>query len=138
MCKLCDEGLPQDHSADDISVENAESKRTIAGSRRDFLKPAGLAGAAATGAAATFLNATPATAQSSAPPATGTPGRRYVIKGGAVLSMDAAVGDFDAADVLIDGVYHCSDVAFEAGLYLAKVGLCRYTDCQNILATALS
>jgi 5-methylthioadenosine/S-adenosylhomocysteine deaminase len=103
MCKLCDEGLPQDHSADDISVENAESKRTIAGSRRDFLKTAGLAGAAATGAAATFLNATPATAQSSAPPATGTPGRRYVIKGGAVLSMDAAVGDFDAADVLIDG-----------------------------------
>ena len=38
----------------------------------------------------------------------------------------------------IDGVYHCSDVAFEAGLYLAKVGLCRYTDCQNILSTALS
>ena len=38
----------------------------------------------------------------------------------------------------IDGVYHCSDVAFEAGLYPAKVGLCRYTDCQNILATALS
>ena len=36
----------------------------------------------------------------------------------------------------IDGVYHCSDVAFEAGLNLAKVGLCRYTDCQNILATA--
>ena len=38
----------------------------------------------------------------------------------------------------IDGVYHCSDVAFEAGLYPAKFGLCRYTDCQNILATALS
>ena len=38
----------------------------------------------------------------------------------------------------IDGVYYCSDVAFEAGLYLAKVGLCSYTDGQNILATALS
>lgn len=36
----------------------------------------------------------------------------------------------------IDDVYHCSDVAFEAGLYLAKVGLCRRTDCQNISATA--
>ena len=38
----------------------------------------------------------------------------------------------------IGGVCDCSDVAFEAGLYLAKVGLYRYTDCQNILATALT
>ncbi|MDR7275439.1 amidohydrolase family protein [Catenuloplanes atrovinosus] len=38
------------------------------------------------------------------PPAdTGRPGRRYVIRGGTVMSLDPAVGDFEAADVLVDG-----------------------------------
>lgn len=37
------------------------------------------------------------------PPDTGAAGRRYVIRGGAVLSMDPGVGDFAAADVLVDG-----------------------------------
>lgn len=36
----------------------------------------------------------------------------------------------------IDGVCHCSGVAFEARLDLAKVSICRCTDCQNISATA--
>ena len=37
------------------------------------------------------------------PADTGKAGRRYVIRGGAVLSMDAAVGDFAQADVLVEG-----------------------------------
>src|SRR5665213_844494 len=37
------------------------------------------------------------------PEGTGTPGRRVLIKGGAVLSMDAKVGEFDKGDVLIEG-----------------------------------
>ncbi len=37
------------------------------------------------------------------PEGLGTPGRRILIKGGAVLSMDDKVGDFAVGDVLIDG-----------------------------------
>ena len=71
-------------------------------SRRNFLRAAGAAGAAAMGAA--LLGPRPARAQAAAlPPDTGAAGRRYVIRGGAVLSMDPAVGDFAVADVLVDG-----------------------------------
>ena len=43
-------------------------------------------------------------AQSDALPArSGTSGRRILIKGGIVLSMDRSVGDFEKADVLMDG-----------------------------------
>src|SRR5205807_3717166 len=38
-----------------------------------------------------------------APPGTGSSGRRIVLKGGIVLSMDPKVGDFEKADVLIEG-----------------------------------
>jgi cytosine/adenosine deaminase-related metal-dependent hydrolase len=86
MCKLCDERQPQSHSR----------------SRRDFLKTA-----AATGVAATGLNlfaARPATAAPSHPPEDhGRRGRRYIIRGGAVMSMDPQVGDFAEADVLVEG-----------------------------------
>jgi 5-methylthioadenosine/S-adenosylhomocysteine deaminase len=37
------------------------------------------------------------------PLSSGKPGRRYVIRGGAVMSMDPKVGDFPQADVLIEG-----------------------------------
>ncbi|MBC7818655.1 MAG: amidohydrolase family protein [Planctomycetaceae bacterium] len=43
------------------------------------------------------------TASAALPPGTGREGHRYVIRGGAVLSMDSAVGDFARADVLVDG-----------------------------------
>jgi len=33
----------------------------------------------------------------------GAPGRRVLIKGGAVISMDAKIGELPDADVLIDG-----------------------------------
>src|SRR4051812_35055127 len=86
MCKLCDAGFPQTHF----------------GTRRDFLKTA-----AATGVAAGGLNlfaVRPAAADTGdAPPDSGRPGRRYVIRGGSVMSMDPTVGDFPKADVLIEG-----------------------------------
>src|SRR2546422_4388067 len=88
MCKLCDEGIPQSHSA----------------SRRDFLKAT-----AATGAAAASLNLFAprrAAADGGDPPEdTGRPGRRYVIRGGSVVSMEPPPkgGDFAPADVLVQG-----------------------------------
>ena len=86
MCKLCDAGYPQ--------VQRL--------SRRNFLMTAAATGAVAMGAA--LPGPRPAWAQGAAlPPDTGAAGRRYVIRGGAVLSMDPAVGDFAAADVLVDG-----------------------------------
>jgi 5-methylthioadenosine/S-adenosylhomocysteine deaminase len=85
MCKLCEAGFRQNHF----------------GSRRNFLK-----GAAATGAVAAGLSLfrpRPAAAQGNAPLSSGMPGRRYVIRGGAVMSMDPQVGDFAKADVLVEG-----------------------------------
>ena len=93
MCTLCDQGKPQDHSA---------SKSSQLG-RRDFLK---LSTASAAGAAGMSLFATPpARAQEAGGPPqdTGRRGRKYVIRGGHVMSMDPAVGDFVKADVLVDG-----------------------------------
>jgi 5-methylthioadenosine/S-adenosylhomocysteine deaminase len=91
MCRLCDEGKPQDHGG------------SLGGSRRDFLKAS-----TATGLAAAGLNlfaAGPAAAQvgDEAPRDSGQPGRRYVIRGGHVMSMDRKVGDFARADVLVEG-----------------------------------
>jgi 5-methylthioadenosine/S-adenosylhomocysteine deaminase len=84
MCKLCDEGVLQNHF----------------GSRRNFLK-----GALATGVAAAGLNlfgARPAAADDP-PMNSGALGRRYVIRGGSVMSLDPSVGDFAQADVLVNG-----------------------------------
>ena len=86
MCKLCDEGTPQNH----------------AGSRRDFLKASAATGVAAAGL--DLFAARPAAADSGGPPkGLGERGRRYVIRGGSVMSMDPQVGDFAQGDVLIEG-----------------------------------
>src|SRR5215472_12898870 len=86
MCILCDHGKPQYHF----------------GSRRNFLK-----GAAASGVAAAGLNLfapRPAAADGGDPPlGSGRPGRRYIIRGGSVMSLDPQVGDFPQADVLVEG-----------------------------------
>jgi 5-methylthioadenosine/S-adenosylhomocysteine deaminase len=94
MCRLCDEGEPQDHTA------------SVHGSRRNFLKTS-----AATGVAVAGMNlfaAGPAAAKDDddAPRDSGRPGRRYVIRGGHVMSMDPTIGDsgnFVEADVLVEG-----------------------------------
>src|SRR5579864_851475 len=82
MCKLCDAGIPQAHS------------------RRNFLRAA----AAAPAAAASLFATRPAAAETRDPPDdSGRLGRRYVIRGGSVMSMDPSVGDFPEADVLVEG-----------------------------------
>ncbi|MFI0423718.1 amidohydrolase family protein [Spongiactinospora sp. 9N601] len=71
--------------------------------RRGFLKNSTMAAAIA---GAGLLAAPPAAAQArdQAPPSnTGGRGRRYVIRGGAVMSMDPKVGNFESADVLVEG-----------------------------------
>jgi cytosine/adenosine deaminase-related metal-dependent hydrolase len=90
MCWLCDSGKPQLHGNSQLG-------------RRDFLKTA-----AATGLAAGGLNlfaTRPARADEGDDPPedSGRRGRRYVIRGGAVMSMDPKVGDFVQADVLVEG-----------------------------------
>jgi 5-methylthioadenosine/S-adenosylhomocysteine deaminase len=86
MCRLCDEGKPQNHF----------------GSRRNFFRTAAATGAAAT--AFNLLAAGPAAAHEDREPEdSGQRGRRYVIRGGAVMSMDPTVGDFPQADVLVEG-----------------------------------
>jgi 5-methylthioadenosine/S-adenosylhomocysteine deaminase len=84
MCKLCDNGQPRSHF----------------GSRRNFLK-----GAAAAGVAVAGLNLfAPRPAAADDPLMdSGRPGRRYVIRGGSVMSLDPQVGDFAQADILVEG-----------------------------------
>ncbi|HEY6241744.1 MAG TPA: twin-arginine translocation signal domain-containing protein, partial [Burkholderiales bacterium] len=96
MCILCVQGKPQDHSGSPTGSQLG---------RRDFLKTA-----AATGVAATGLNlftARPASANDGdAPEDSGRRGRRYIIRGGHVMTMDPALGnqgDFVTADVLVEG-----------------------------------
>jgi cytosine/adenosine deaminase-related metal-dependent hydrolase len=73
------------------------------GSRRDFLKASTATAVAA--AATTFVGAEPAAAAVTPhpPPNTGKPGRRYLIRGGHVMSMDPQVGDLPQGDVLVEG-----------------------------------
>jgi cytosine/adenosine deaminase-related metal-dependent hydrolase len=94
MCKLCDEGRPQNHEAGGDDTHRWAP-------RRGFLK----ASAAAAGAMSLFA---PQAAQAHGdddrePEHSGNHGRRYLIRGGAVMSMDPKVGDFDKADVLVEG-----------------------------------
>jgi 5-methylthioadenosine/S-adenosylhomocysteine deaminase len=85
MCKLCDARIPQAHS------------------RRHFLKAAAATGVVA-GAGLNLFRARAAAAEGGDAPAdSGRPGRRYVIRGGSVMSMDRNVGDFPEADVLVEG-----------------------------------
>src|SRR5712691_5160600 len=71
-------------------------------SRRRFLKSSTVGFFAGAIAAGTALPGK-LLAQNAAPAGSGTSGRRILLKGGIVLSMDAKVGDFEKADVLIEG-----------------------------------
>src|SRR5438067_10482330 len=87
MSKRRDERIPGSHSA----------------SRRDFLKATAATGAAVA-AGLNLFAARPAAADGGDPPLdSGRPGRRYVIRGGSVMSLDPQVGDFAQADVLVEG-----------------------------------
>ena len=89
MCKLCDAGRPQSH---------------LWNSRRGFLKAASAGTAVAASGLSLFA---PRDARADdderAPEFSGRHGRRYLIRGGAVMSMDPKVGDFVNADVLVEG-----------------------------------
>ena len=89
MCWLCDSGRPQLHGNTQLG-------------RRDFLKTAAAGGLAAGGL--NLFAARPAAAAVGDPPGdSGRPGRRYIIRGGSVLSLDPKVGNFAKADVLVIG-----------------------------------
>jgi len=92
MCMLCDEGKPQDHGAHEHPSN----------SRRRFLG-AGSAGAVAAGAMSLFHPTAAQADDGREPEDSGRGGRRLLIRGGAVMSMDPAVGDFARADVLVEG-----------------------------------
>ena len=100
MCRLCDEGKPQDHT-----ISASEAPRPSQLGRRDFLKASTATAAAAAGSS--LFTAGPAAAQAGdPPPGSGQGGRRYVIRGGHVMTMDPALGNqgnFVNADVLVEG-----------------------------------
>src|SRR5882724_2559464 len=91
MCILCYQGKPQDHSGSQLG-------------RRDFLKASTATGAAA---GAGLFAARPAAAHDDdGPEDTGKRGRRYIIRGGAVMTMDPSMpnkGEWPQADVLVEG-----------------------------------
>jgi len=97
MCILCDQGRRQNHARSQLG-------------RRDFLKASTASAAAAAGMS---LFSAPARAHDDdhddPPQDHGKPGRRYVIRGGHVMTMDPGVkgankfGEFASADVLVEG-----------------------------------
>lgn len=102
MCRLCEEGKPQDHSD------------PPSGTRRNFLKTSAAVGAGAAGF--NLFTAGSAAARDDRDDRddrrddddddhrhSGRPKWRYVIRGGHVMSMDPKVGDFAEADVLVEG-----------------------------------
>jgi cytosine/adenosine deaminase-related metal-dependent hydrolase len=93
MCTLCIQGKPQDHT---------RKPRTQLG-RRDFLKVSTAAAGAAAGMSLFTAPAARAHGDDGPPRDSGRHGRKYVIRGGHVMSMDPAVGDFVKADVLVEG-----------------------------------
>jgi cytosine/adenosine deaminase-related metal-dependent hydrolase len=88
---MCDEGKPQDHF---------DARRD---SRRDFLKTSAVTGVAATGLGLFAARPAEARDDDDAPRDSGRHGRRYLIRGGHVMSMDPAVGNFVDGDVLVEG-----------------------------------
>jgi 5-methylthioadenosine/S-adenosylhomocysteine deaminase len=87
MCRLCNPTTPE----------------LACPTRRDFLKASAVAGAATTAGLLSTGSAQAQSAASSLPEGLGTDGRRVLVKGGSVLSMDDKVGNFAIGDVLVEG-----------------------------------
>lgn len=122
MCKLCDEAAaagvaaPVEHTQARSGGTTPKLQAQVPASpaRRRFLA------ASAAGSTSAMLAACGgATAQTpgEAPAGVGAPGRRTLIKGGAVLSLDPAVGNFAMGDVLVEG-----STILEIGTNLAAPG----------------
>jgi cytosine/adenosine deaminase-related metal-dependent hydrolase len=80
---------------DDVTFTQETAARHV--SRREFL------GAGATGWVASAAAGAVAAGCAASAPLGGAPGERLLLKGGVVLTMDPKLGDFDRADVLIEG-----------------------------------
>src|SRR5262244_1657458 len=72
-------------------------------SRRTFLASGTLGMTVGAAAAAGLSGCVPAALARRAAPASGESGQRVLLKGGVVLTMDPRLGDFEKADVLIEG-----------------------------------
>src|SRR5262245_25958051 len=97
MCTLCDLGKPQDHTSKPSTSQLG---------RRDFLKASTASAAAAAGMS--LFTASPARAHGDDDPPhdSGRRGRRYVIRGGSVMTMDPSMpnrGEWAKADVAVEG-----------------------------------
>ena len=88
--------LPEEHRAEDTAAQGGMP-------RRRFLTSSTVGLVAGAIAARTALPGKLLAQNDAAPAGTGGSGRRIVLKGGIVLSMDPKVGDFEKADVLIEG-----------------------------------
>jgi 5-methylthioadenosine/S-adenosylhomocysteine deaminase len=103
MCQL----LCGNHSLHDgESVKAGTSRRELLAVGASALGAAAVSSAPSPAMAATELGGTTLESSTSSldmPLDTGGVNRRYLIKGGAVLSMDPGVGDFAQGDVLIEG-----------------------------------
>jgi len=93
---------PQERDSEPGARGETSSTSNLA-SRRGFLKSstAGLVVGALAGGAA--VPSTLAAQNAPAPADSGASGRRILLQGGIVLSMDPQVGDFERGDVLIEG-----------------------------------
>ena len=81
---------------------NEPPRKDLSVSRRAFLASSG--GGLAAGATVTNLSACALAAPAGGgAPTSGAPGQRVLLKGGVVLTMDPRLGDFEKADVLIEG-----------------------------------
>ena len=98
MCTLCDQGTPQDHSA---SPKDPSARSQLG--RRDFLKASTATAASAAGLSLFNAPAARADDNDDAPRDSGRHGRRYLIRGGHVMSMDPKVGNIVGGDVLVEG-----------------------------------
>jgi len=103
-------------------------------SRRGFLGGTAFGIAAATAVAATMMTgqgveaAPPDHAGKKGPPPRGGHKNRVLLKGGIVLSLDPAVGDFARADVLVEGKKIVS-----VGPNLGSVGNAQVVDCRGMI-----
>src|SRR6266436_7420780 len=92
--------LPSAGSGRSFSCLCSACEPSSAMSRRQFLCT-GTAGAIAAASAAGTIAASSGAARAQRP--VSVPGRPILLKGGCVLTLDRAIGDFEVADVLIEG-----------------------------------
>src|SRR5262245_60505832 len=97
MCELTQSPETSGRTRGVADHDRADGVSGLSG--REFLAAAQLVAGAVGGASLSAC----ASVDSAGIPRGGAPGERVLLKGGVVLTMDAKLGDFDRADVLIEG-----------------------------------